>query len=106
MDEETGVTSAAVLTHATPSLAWKSIKTGKITDVDVVTNGVNFGFRVYMDETFMCGTSENWAYISRSEGNCDEMVPLLTTAYLNVKMVAIRTNRNESYCSTGYIKFW
>lgn len=89
---------------STPSVAWDGVKSGKISGLDV-TQAQNYGFRVYMDGTPMCGTTESWAYINKDWDNYQAMVSLLTSAYLSGKTVAIYTNKVGSYCEIGYASF-
>lgn len=90
---------------STPAMAWDGVTTGKIGGVDVVTDGQNYGYRIYMDGKPMCGTSEAWAYVNRSDNNYDAMVSLLTASYLNGKIVTVYTNKNGPYCAIGYALF-
>jgi hypothetical protein len=92
------------LLWAAPSTAWDGIKNGKITGVDV-TNAQNFGFRIYMDGTPMCGTTEGWAYVNKDWDNYDALVSLLTSAYLAGKTVIVHTTKVGSYCEIGYAAF-
>lgn len=80
----------AALPHA--AYAWDGAKSGKITGLDV-TDGQNYGFRVYLDGSPMCGTSEGWAYMNRDWDNYDAMAALLTSAYLGGKDVTIYTTK-------------
>ena len=84
--------------------AWDGIKPGKITGIDV-TNAQNFGFRIYMDGTPMCGTTEAWAYLNKDWDNYDAMVSLLTSAYLSGKNVVVHTTKSGVYCQIGYVAF-
>lgn len=94
--------SILCLIYSTPSFAWDGVKGGKITGLDV-TNAQNFGFRVYMDGTPMCGTAEGWAYINKDWDNYQAMVSLITSAYLSGKNVTIYTNKVGQYCEIGYL---
>lgn len=89
-----------------PVLAWDGAKTGKITGLDAVADGQNYGFRVYIDGSAMCGTSENWAFINANASNYNAVVSLLTTAYLSNKTVIIYTNKNDIYCEIGYVRMY
>lgn len=95
--------SAGIFISA-PVLAWDGGKTGKITGLDAVADGQNYGFRVYVDGSSMCGTSENWAFINANASNYNAVVSLLTTAYLSNKTVEIYTNKNGIYCEIGYVR--
>lgn len=94
----------AVLLMCTSSqaFAWDGIKSGKVTRVDVVTNGDNFGFRVYQDESPMCGTSESWGFVNKGDSNYDAMVALLMSAYMNGKSVTLLSTKEGAYCHIGY----
>lgn len=89
----------------TPARAWDGVTSGKITGVDVVTDGQNYGFRIYMDGKPMCGTSAGWAYVNRVEDNYNAMVSLLTSAYLSDRLVTIYADKNGPYCAIGYAAF-
>lgn len=91
-----------LLLCSAPAFAWDGVKGGKITGLDV-TNAQNFGFRVYMDGTPMCGTTESWAYINKDWDNYQAMVSLLTSAYLAGKTVTIYTNKVGQNCEIGYV---
>ena len=92
----------AALSCASPALAWDGIKTGKITGIDV-TGGQNFGFRVYLDGTPMCGTTEVWAFANKDFDNYDALVSVITSAYLAGKTVTVLTNQDGVYCRIGYV---
>ncbi|WP_022685474.1 hypothetical protein [Sphingomonas phyllosphaerae] len=94
----------AGLLAAVPAAAWDGEKRGKIAGLDVVSDGGNFGFRVYMNAGPMCQTSETWAYINSNTNNYEAMVSLLTTMYLAGKEVTILTTRNGVYCEIGYVQ--
>lgn len=94
-------TIAGLLT-AVPAAAWDGEKRGRIAGIDVVSDGGNFGFRVYMNAGPMCQTSETWAYINSNTSNYDAMVSFLTTMYLAGKEVTILTTKNGIYCEIGY----
>lgn len=83
--------------------AWDGMKSGKLTRVDVVTNGDNFGFRVYQDGSPMCGTSESWGFVNKGDSNYDAMVALLMSAYMNGKSVTVLSTKEGSYCHIGYV---
>jgi hypothetical protein len=85
----------------TPSSAWDGIKSGKISGIDV-TDGQNFGFRVYMDGTPMCGTDQAWGYINKDWDNYDAMVSVLTSAYFNGKTVMLHMVKTGPYCQIHY----
>ena len=97
-------TVALMLACSGPSIAWDGVKSGKISGLDV-TNAQNYGFRVYMDGTPMCGTTENWAYINKSWDNYEAMVSLIASAYLSGKTVVVHTNRVGPYCEIGHVLF-
>lgn len=92
------------LSWASPAAAWDGIKTGKVSGIDVVTEGQNFGFRVYMDGAPMCGTSEAWAFVNRDADNYDAIVSVITSAYLSGKVVTLLTNQSGIYCRIGYVQ--
>lgn len=92
------------LLAAVPAAAWDGEKRGKIAGLDVVSDGGNFGFRVYMNAGSMCQTSETWAYINSNTNNYEAMVSLLTTMYLAGKEVTILTTRNGVYCEIGFVQ--
>lgn len=96
--------TAGIVLSASPALAWDGVKTGKITGIDT-TSGNNYGFRVWLDGTPMCGTAENWAYMNRNWDNYDATAALLTAAYLASKTVVIYTDKNGNYCQIGYVSF-
>ena len=89
---------------SSPANAWDGIKAGKVSGLDV-TDGQNFGFRIYMDGTPMCGTTEAWAYANRNWDNYDALVSLLTSAYLTGKQVVVHTTKNGPYCEIHYVAF-
>ncbi len=89
---------------AVPAAAWDGEKHGKIAGIDVVSDGANFGFRVYLNAGPMCQTSETWAYINSSASNYDAVVSLLTTMYVAGKEVTILTTKNGIYCEIGYVQ--
>jgi hypothetical protein len=92
----------ALLFCASPASAWDGIKVGKISGIDV-TDGQNFGFRIYMDGTPMCGTTEAWAFQNKDFNNYDAMVSLLTSAYFNGKQVIAYTTKVGTYCRLDYV---
>lgn len=98
------LTVALMLMCSAPSIAWDGVKSGKISGLDVTT-AQNYAFRVYMDGTPMCGTTETWAYINKSWDNYEAMVSLLTSAYLSGKTVVVHTTRVGTYCEIGHVYF-
>ena len=54
------------------SLAWDGQVTGVPFQIDV-TDGANFGLRVYLTASPMCGTSVNWAYLNSQSFLCDPL---------------------------------
>lgn len=92
----------ALLLSASPASAWDGIKVGRISGIDV-TDSQNFGFRIYMDGTPMCGTTEAWAYQNKDFNNYDAMVSLLTTAYFSSKQIVAYTTKVGSYCRLDYV---
>lgn len=99
--------ATAALLILTPSVtqaqAWDGMKTGKLTRIDVVTNGANFGFRVYMDVREMCGNDGNWAFINKGDSNYDAMVALLLSAHMNSKSITLLSTKEGPYCHIGYV---
>lgn len=96
------VFAAGLVLGSQSALAWDGIKSGKVSGIDVVSDGENFGFRVYMDGTPMCGTSQVWAFINKSASNYDAVVSTLTAAYLSGKITVLHTMKNGEYCEIGY----
>lgn len=96
--------ASIILSCSTASFAWDGAKGGNISGVEV-TNAQNYGFRVYMDGTSMCGTAATWAYINKNWDNYEAMVSLLTSAYISGKTVAIYTTRVGEYCEIGHAAF-
>lgn len=94
------IVTAALICASSPAYAWDS--SGKITSIHVVTNGDNFGFRVYQDGPPICGTSEHWGFINKGDSNYDAMVALLMSAYMNGKPVTLLTNQEGQYCHITY----
>lgn len=101
----TTVFASMIALASTPAMAWDGVTTGKIGAIEVVTDGQNFGFRVYTDGKPMCGTAMTWAYINRNENNYDAMVSLLTASYLSGKTVILYTNAVGSFCALGHAAF-
>lgn len=97
------ILAGALALSGQPALAWDGIKTGKITGLDVVADGQNFGLRVYMDGTPMCGTSITWAFMNKSASNYDATVAVLTSVYLAGKTAVVHTMKNGEYCEIGYV---
>lgn len=91
------------LACASPATAWDGIKSGKVSGIDVATEGQNFGFRVYLDGTPMCGTTEAWAFVNKDANNYDAIVSVITSAYLAGKSVTLFTNQAGAYCQIGYV---
>lgn len=83
---------------------WDGVNSGRISGIDV-TEGQNYGFRVYLDGTPMCGTSEAWAYMNADWNNYEAAAALLTSAYLSGRSVIVYTTRNGSACEIGYVSF-
>lgn len=102
------VTAAALVFGAASGHAqgWDGAKLGKITGLDVSTDGGNYGVRVFMDGAPMCGSGTvEWAYINKSADNYEVVVSLLASAYLSNKTVAIYTTARGQYCEIGYALF-
>lgn len=95
-------TAVALICASSQAYAWDGMKSGKLTRVEVVTNGDNFGFRVYQDATPMCSTSENWGFVNKGDSNYDAMVALLMSAYMNGKSVTLLSTKEGPYCHIGY----
>ena len=87
---------------SSPVQAWDGSKSGKVTGIDL-TGGQNFGFRVYMDGTPMCGTTESWAYVNKDFDNYDAFVSVITTAYFSGKPITLITTKVGLYCHIGYV---
>ncbi len=84
---------------------WAGVKSGAISGIDV-TSGQNFGLRVYMDGSPMCGEgSAAWAFANKDFDNYDALASLLTSAYMPGKQVGIYTTREGPYCRIGYAIF-
>jgi hypothetical protein len=96
--------ASCMLTSSLQAQGWAGQKTGKITGIDL-TEGENFGFRLYMDGTSMCGTTEVWAFMNKSWDNYQATAALLTSAYLTQKNVTVLTYRDGNYCRIGYVQF-
>lgn len=96
--------AVALAIWSVPSPAWDGVKTGKITGIDVVSDAGNFGFRVYMDGTPMCGTSEVWAFANKNVTNYDALVATVTSAYLAGKNITVLSNKAGIYCEIGYVQ--
>jgi hypothetical protein len=88
---------------SSPVHAWDGSKAGKVTGIDL-TGGQNFGFRVYMDGTPMCGTTESWAYVNKDFDNYDAFVSVITTAYFSGKPITLITTKVGTYCQIGYVQ--
>lgn len=95
--------AASIGLPSASALAWDGIKTAKLTGLHVVADGQNFGFRIYLDGTPLCGTDANWAYLNKDADNYDAMVSLLTSAYFSGKQVTVYTDKMGSYCKIGYV---
>jgi hypothetical protein len=94
------------LLSPTAAHAWDGVESGKIYSIDVVADGENRGFRVYLESgSVMCtGSTETWGYINRSFSNYEAMVSILTSAYLSEQSVTLYTNLDSyGYCAIGYI---
>lgn len=94
------IMTAALICASSPAYAWDS--SGKITSIHVVTNGDNFGFRVYQDGPPMCGTNEHWGFVNKGDSNYDAMVAFLMSAYMNGKSVTLLTTQEGQYCHISY----
>ena len=99
--------AAVVIFGAASSVAqWDGAKSGHITGIDVSTNGENYGFRIFIDGTPMCGSgTAEWAYVNKSADNYDALVSLLTSAYISNKTVGLHTTAQGQYCEIGYALF-
>lgn len=95
--------AASISLPSASTLAWDGIKTAKLTGVHVVADGQNYGFRIYLDGSPLCGTDATWAYLNKDADNYDAMVSLLTSAYFSGKSVTVYTDKVGSYCRVGYV---
>ena len=89
-----------------PALAWSGQVSGVIFELDV-TDGNDFGFRVFLPVTSMCGTSTpNWAYLNSSDSNYSTYAAALMMAKATSEGVTIFSNVDSSgYCHIGYVAF-
>ncbi|WP_196158982.1 hypothetical protein [Reinekea sp. G2M2-21] len=85
--------------------AWDGVVTNTIAKIDVVVDGENYGFRVYLNGSpALCGTTSDWAYVNKSSSNYDAIVSSLLAAHMAGRRVTLYTNKMASgYCHIGYL---
>lgn len=96
------VMAVIIMCASSQAYAWDGVKSGKLTRVDVVTNGENFGFRAFQDGSPMCGTSEDWGFVNKGDSNYEAMVAVLMSAYMNGKSVTLYSTKEGAYCHIDY----
>lgn len=88
-----------------PVLAWDGVFTGKVAQIDLVSSGTNYGFRVYLENLpAICTGGPNWAYINSTEDNYQAIASALLLAYSSGKTVTIYSNlQSTGYCKIEYV---
>ena len=97
---------ALFLVQLSAYASWDGTVAGKISTIDVVPiNGENFGFRVSLvGNQALCGNSNAWAYINKSDDNYQTAVSVLLAAKMSEKEVVLYSNQaTNNYCHIGYV---
>ena len=98
-----GFFGSLILMAAGPAFAWDGMVQGTIQAVDV-TQGSNYGFRVYIHgTTSVCSSGANWAYVNETDSNYKTFVSALMMAKAQGSTVTIYTTVENGYCHIGYI---
>lgn len=75
---------------------WDGSVTGKVGRLEV-TNGDNYGLRIYLKENpKLCNNSTTWGYIDPSNSNYDIYVSLITASKFADATVTLHTTQTSS----------
>ena len=97
------VVGSLMLMAGEPALAWDGVVSGTIQSISV-TQGQNYGFRVYLNgTTTTCSSGENWTYLNEADSNYKTYVSALMMAKAQGSIVTIYSNVENGYCHIGYL---
>jgi hypothetical protein len=98
-----GLSAAILLLTAKAALAWDGAVSGIPTVIDV-TDGNNYGFRVYVGSQAMCGNANNWGYLNSTDSNYSAYVAAILMAKAQGSTLVVYSNRDANgYCHIGYM---
>jgi hypothetical protein len=82
---------------------WSTVQ-GKISTIEV-TEGQNYGFRVYLAGAPIVCNSYNWGYVNENDTNYKTYVAALLTAKAQQSNVTLYTSKDATtgYCHLAYI---
>ena len=94
----------AVLLSSVVQANWDGATREKITAIEVTAEG-NYAFRVHLSGSpVLCGNSNKWAYLNKSDSNYETYVSLLTAAKFARSEVTIYANQSSNgFCKIGHI---
>lgn len=87
---------------ASPIQGWDGIVTGHVTGIHL-TDGGNFGFRVFIEGNTMCTGGPDWAYMNVNWSNYQATSAFLLTAWASGKRVRVHTHNIGGHCQIGYV---
>ncbi len=84
--------------------AWGGSNRGEISLIEVTAEH-NFGYRVHLKGSpQLCGNTNTFAYLNKSDSNYDTYVSVLTAAKFAKTEVTIYTNSDSNgYCKIGHV---